>query len=116
MPQLTRCLAIVVAMLILALPATANAEDPSAPTVSTQDFMFNPAGQQASPGATVTWTFDGASPHTVTADDGSFDSGILAQGSTFTMTFQDAGTYAYYCALHGAAGGVGMSGTIVVGG
>jgi plastocyanin len=114
MPRITRLLAIAAAALVLALPAAASAQDAGGPTVSVQDFQFSPVSQQASAGAPMTFTFDGASPHSVTADDGSFDSGVLTQGNTFTMTFQDSGTYAYYCTIHGGAGGVGMSGTIVV--
>ncbi|MFQ5922815.1 MAG: plastocyanin/azurin family copper-binding protein [Anaerolineales bacterium] len=65
-------------------------------------------------GTTVTWTHAGNFPHTVTADDGSFDSGTLQGGATFSFTFDQPGTSAYYCMFHGAPGGVNMSGTIVV--
>ena len=100
-------------VLALAVPTAAVAQD-AGPTVSVQDFQFSPVSQQASVGATVTFTFDGASPHTVTADDMSFDSGVLTQGNTYTMTFSAPGTYAYYCTIHGGPGGSGMAGTIVV--
>ncbi len=53
-------------------------------------------------------------PHTVTADDGSFDSGTLNGGQSFSYTFEQPGEYPYYCALHGAPGGVGMAGTVTV--
>jgi plastocyanin len=57
---------------------------------------------------------DGEEQHTITADDGSFDSGILNPGDTFSLTFDTPGTSAYYCQIHGGPGGVGMAGTIVV--
>jgi len=51
----------------------------------------------------------------VTADDGSFDSGNQPPGAEFTLTFPRPGVYRYYCKYHGAPGGIGMAGVIVVG-
>jgi plastocyanin len=52
-------------------------------------------------GATVTWTNDDPGmPHSVTAVDGSFDSGILLTGQTFSYTFGAPGEFEYYCTLH----------------
>jgi plastocyanin len=45
----------------------------------------------------------------VTADDGSFGSGTLAQDAAFTRAFPIAGTFAYHCAIHPS-----MTGTVVV--
>jgi plastocyanin len=55
---------------------------------------------------TVIWTNNDASPHTVTANDGSFSSGNLNPGDTFTFTFTDAGTYYYHCSYHSWMQGV----------
>ena len=52
----------------------------------------------------------GAHPHTVTDRGGKFDSGDIAPGGTYSVTFQTPGTYRYYCKHH-----QGMEGTIVVG-
>jgi len=60
-------------------------------------------------GSAVLWTNKDGAPHTVTAKDGSFDSGNLAQGASFSFTFQKAGTYDYFCAIHPS-----MKGTVVV--
>jgi plastocyanin len=49
---------------------------------------------------TVTWTNDDSAPHTVTADDGSFNSGNIAPTGTFTFTFTTPGTYKYHCIYH----------------
>ncbi len=49
---------------------------------------------------TVTWTNDDSAPHTVTANDGSFDSGNMAPTATFTYTFTTPGTYTYHCIYH----------------
>jgi amicyanin len=60
-------------------------------------------------GGVVTWTNNGAMPHTVTANDGSFGSPQLSNGNTWSRTFDEAGTFGYYCSLH-----PGMRGTVVV--
>lgn len=45
------------------------------------------------------WTDQGVS-HTVTAEDGSFDSGLCAAGNKFVVTFNTAGTFNYKCTIH----------------
>jgi uncharacterized membrane protein YozB (DUF420 family) len=40
---------------------------------------------------------------------------LLDPGGSASVTFDQPGTYPYYCELHGASGGQGMAGTIVVG-
>lgn len=45
-----------------------------------------------------------------------FVSGDLGNGESFQHVFATAGAFGYYCRYHGAAGGVGMSGTITVSG
>jgi plastocyanin len=67
-------------------------------------------------GATVVWTQHDDVLHTVTADDGSFNSGFLQLGAVFTHTFDQPGQYVYHCELHGEPGGEGMSGLIIVNG
>src|SRR5438105_14035333 len=83
-------------------------------TISIKDFAFDPKTISVNVGDTITWTNDGPSPHTVTADDGSFDAGNLDKGATFSHTFDKAGTFAYYCKYHGSKGGTGMAGSIAV--
>jgi plastocyanin len=68
--------------------------------VSIVDFAFQPGALEVPVGTTVTWTNTGAAPHTVTADDGAFNSGELAPGATFSQTFDAAGTFAYHCEIH----------------
>lgn len=56
--------------------------------------------------------------HTVTADDGSFDSlatwDTVPLGEKFGVTFLTPGVFRYYCTIHGSPGGSGMAGVIVV--
>jgi plastocyanin len=75
---------------------------------------FTPKELTVKVGTTVVWTSEDNPTHTITADDGSFDSGRIRKGDTFSHTFTQAGEYPYYCAIHGAPGGVGMSGIVVV--
>jgi len=98
--------------LCLGAPGTAFAQD--APSVSVQDEFFDPAQARVGSGVALIWSLNGAEQHTITADDGSFASGILNPGDTFSVTFDTPGTHQYYCQLHGAPGGVAMAGTIVV--
>jgi plastocyanin len=63
---------------------------------------------EISVGTSVTWT-NTEEPHTVTARDGSFDSDRIPQGESFTHTFDEAGTFEYFCQIHPA-----MEGTVIV--
>ena len=85
------------AALLISAPALSAQDDT---TVSIQDFSFNPGQITVAPGTTVTWTNEGPSPHTTTADDGSWDSGTLQQGEDFSFTFDEPGTYTYHCSIH----------------
>lgn len=88
-----------------------------AASVSIVDFAFDPGSVTVDAGATVTWTNMGSSPHTVTADDGSFDSGTLDPGGTFSFTFDTAGTVSYHCAIHpNMVGSVAVNGGSDTGG
>ena len=51
-------------------------------------------------GDTVTWTNDSVRTHTVTADDGAFDSGRVVPTATYTRTFTALGDTTYHCVLH----------------
>jgi nitrite reductase (NO-forming) len=52
-------------------------------------------------GALVTWTnHEEAQVHTVTAVDGSFDSGFMATGASFSHTFDAPGEFEYFCGPH----------------
>ena len=59
--------------------------------------------------STIKWVNNDNAPHTVTANDASFDSGNVAHGQSFTFTFTTPGTYQYHCVYH-----PWMTGTIIV--
>jgi len=82
--------------------------------VTVKDSKFESKEITVKVGTTVTWMMNASFPHTVTADDGTFDSGRMGNGETFTFTFEQAGEFPYYCSLHGGPGGSGMAGTVTV--
>lgn len=99
-------------MALFSLAMTANAQETHIVTVG--DNFFSPSNLTIQAGDTVRWSnAAGGNLHDVTADDFSFASQTTAQ-FTFTMTFEDPGNVPYHCTVHGAPGGVGMSGTITV--
>jgi plastocyanin len=51
-------------------------------------------------GDSVRWTNDSVRAHTVTADDGSFDSGRLGPDAVFSRAFAGAGDFPYHCIIH----------------
>jgi plastocyanin len=73
------------------------------------DFKFSPGTTTIHLGDAITWTNNGPSPHTATANDGSFDTGTLAKGKSASHTFTQSGTFAYICSIHPF-----MHGTVVV--
>jgi len=101
--------------LVASWPASSRAASSFSEAVSAIDNIFDPDVAHVPVGTTITWTNDGRSPHTVTADDGSKDSGNLNSGQTYTLTFGRPGVFLYYCKYHGAPGGIGMAGVIQVG-
>src|SRR5712691_10717892 len=75
---------------------------PARPTeVKIADDAFSPKTIDVPVGTTLIWTRTGTHPHTVTADDASFDSGLLRGTDQFQRKFDAAGAYAYYCDVHG---------------
>jgi len=109
-------MAVIALLALFTLVPLAGAAPRAAETknVTIKDFAFDPKTISVNVGDTITWMNDGPSPHTVTADDGSFDSGNLDKGGTFSHTFDKAGTFAYFCKYHGSKGGTGMAGSITV--
>lgn len=81
--------------------AALPANPPNSQTIVTiTNFSFQPASIAIKAGTTVMWTNSDPMAHTITADDGSFDSGPIAAGATFSHTFTEAGSVAYHCAIH----------------
>jgi plastocyanin len=77
-------------------------------SVSIKNFSFSPKSLTVKVGTKITWTNNDSITHTVTADQGAFDS-TLVSGNTFSFTFTNPGTYAYHCSIHPS-----MTATIIV--
>ncbi len=108
--------------LTLALTACDNPTDsgdndePASNEVIMENMSFYPANRTVEPGTTITWVNESDEMHTVTSGtdgnhDGEFDSGEIMPGEEFSYTFDDEGTYDYYCVPHLQNG---MTGTITV--
>lgn len=86
-------------------------EDATAVTI--QDFAFEPAAAEVPAGTTITWTNEDGVTHTVTAGspgaaEETFDESLDA-GATADVTFDEPGSYPYFCAIHPT-----MTGEVVV--
>lgn len=87
--------------------ATSEAADTA---VTIADLQYSPADVEVAAGGSVTWTNNDDAPHTVSFDDEALtDSGELAKGDDFSTTFDEAGDFAYICAIH-----PDMKGTVTV--
>jgi len=94
---------------VLALGVTPARAGPSAQPVTVEYQSFAPQRLDALPGDSVAWSNTSVRTHTVTADDGSFDSGDLSSGGVFTHRFDAPGVYLYHCRIH-----LGMTGEVDV--
>jgi plastocyanin len=78
---------------------------------------FDPDQISITAGDTIEW-FAHEPDHTVTSEDGLFDSNTVWDSipteETFSYTFTDVGQFNYYCTVHGGPGGAGMAGIIFV--
>lgn len=86
--------------------AVSIASGASTPGCEDNNECFQPDTATVGVGGTVTWTNDDTAAHTVTSGtatdgpDGTFDSSIIMAGKTFSNTFDEAGTYDYFCVVH----------------
>ena len=108
-----RVLGVALALCLLAPAGSAFAQDAAA-TVDMSSVAFKPPEVHILPGQTVLWTNSDPFQHTVTADDGSFDSGLIDPGGAFSQEFDAPGVYQYYCQPHGAPGLTGIAAIVVV--
>ena len=64
------------------------------------DFVFDPAVLEVHPGDQIRWTNRDISPHTATADDGSWDTGELQKGQSAVVDVTENMSATYFCAFH----------------
>ena len=69
-------------------------------TVELIDFSFQPNEIIIAKGETVEWVNRDSAKHSVIDDNNKFNSQLIGKDEIFTYTFNEAGTYSYYCGLH----------------
>jgi plastocyanin len=95
--------------LLLAVAQAVSADNGRVRQVAIPGKAFAPSVIQVLVGDTVAWQNGDVTNHTVTADDGAFDSGFLAPGTTYSISFPRTGRFDYHCTIHKY-----MTGTVVV--
>jgi plastocyanin len=103
----------IVALLLLVPVAVAQQQEVEETTqdeeevvVSIRDDSFVPANAVVAAGTTVWWVNEGENPHSVIADNGLFDSGVLYPGQYYWVTFDGQGTVTYHSSPEETAGSV----------
>jgi LPXTG-motif cell wall-anchored protein len=105
----TRSAVALVALAMLFTVAVGGPASAATHGVSIADFSFSPSTITINVGDTVVWTNNGPSAHTTTSNSGAWDSGVLADGASFSHTFNSAASFPYHCDIHPT-----MTGTVVV--
>jgi plastocyanin len=77
--------------------------------ITIDNFKFSPSTSRVAAGARVAVANNDSTAHTVTANDGSFDSGTVNPGDSTSFRAPAAGSYAYHCTIHPF-----MKGTLIV--
>lgn len=90
-------------------PMASMSMSPSASTpaqatdkVTISNFAFSPANITVKKGTTVTWTNQDSASHTVMETDGQPGpaSSTIANGQSYTFTYNSVGTFHYHCSIH----------------
>jgi plastocyanin len=63
-------------------------------------LMYAPERLEVAAGKTIEWKNDDQVAHTLTADHGSWDSGMIEPGATWRHTFTSPGSNPFHCAPH----------------
>jgi plastocyanin len=80
--------------------ATPTVLDDTEVSIDIRDFEFQPPNVSVPAGATVTWVNHDAEPHDATARDDSWRTDTLGQDESESLTFDEPGTWDYYCTIH----------------
>lgn len=91
-----------------------TAADKAPAAVAIKGFIFKPSPLEVKAGTEVTWTNEDQILHTVTAGvpgspTGTFDQEMPDRGAGFSFTFDQPGSYPYFCGRHNS-----MTGTVIV--
>jgi amicyanin len=94
---------------MVAAQQTSFRDVPAEGMVNIDNFSFSPKSLTVKAGATVTWMNHDDIPHNVVSTERKFSSPVLDTDQNFSFSFQEPGSYPYYCKIHPT-----MTGTIVV--
>jgi plastocyanin/uncharacterized membrane protein len=87
----------VAALIVLGISAMAHN---SQHTVTIRQMHFDPSQIRAEAGDVIEWKNEDIFSHSVTANNGSFDSGLIPPGSSWQTTIGKPATIAYHCRPH----------------
>ncbi len=113
----------IASLMLMTVPTSVSAETmvsvpagTSVPGCEETNECYIPYEVTVDVGETVTWSNDDTAAHTVTSGtaadgpDGIFDSSLFMAGTTFSHTFEEEGTFDYFCMVHPWMIGVVMVG------
>lgn len=83
-----------------ALATSVKAQDGTIHDVEIKSFAFAPARLAVKVGDSIRWTNQDLSPHTATAEDGSWDTGPIEQGQSVVLEVTAAMAAEYHCLFH----------------
>jgi plastocyanin len=78
--------------------------------IEIRGFAYLPENPKINPGDVVIWINRDIVPHTVTAEDGNWDSGSIEAGGEWRMTVGQDTTGSYFCRFHPS-----MTGSLAIG-
>jgi plastocyanin len=81
---------------------------PSAAAVGVKDDFYDPSGVTVAANSSVTWTWMGVRPHSVTLQGAGCQTSQTVVSGTYQLTFTAPGTFNYFCKVHA------MNGTVTV--
>ena len=79
---------------------TTSISIPQGASAQQVDQYYMPVNASIPKDATITWTNKDVAPHTATASDGSYDTGIFNAGSTASAMVKGQGDIQYHCTIH----------------
>ena len=93
-------------IMVLAAACSADADMPETHIVEMQGLTFVPATVEAKVGDTVLWINTDVMPHTATAADGAWDSGMMEVDDEWSLLIEEAGEMNFICTYHPGMEGV----------
>ncbi len=102
MKRIVACLAFAAALLasqVAPAAAPGSAQASGARTVNINHFKFHPPTLEVAKGTKVVFSNSADIAHTAT-DRGVFNSGHIKPGESFSVRFEQKGTFRYHCEIH----------------